>query len=442
MTLLKQYILRCYFSIFNLITSNYKIKNGNELRQIHSVLIFLIVSAPILTAYVINFFLHMENKIPALVGLITSSIHLSLPLLYLLTRNSLLIGTIALSGSFVFLSTFLIFEGGISNPLVIWFGIFPLFPGTICERNIIMKWIYISLAFIITFSFLSYFSFTFQESLTNRGKEINQMILIFGILIINITVILVYKSLQQRTEQELHRQNSRADDLFRVLFHDLANPLGRMSIGLSIAKRAMPDMTHRGIEIASQASDNMMKITKNIRKMYAISRGKANIEISYTSLKKSLDLIQEYFKSDLEKKRINLHFNIFDSQDVYLLVDNESFKHQVLGNILSNAVRFSPPGSNIWIKIFSANEHLFVLEIQDEGIGIPETLKDHLFDLNKKTTRPGTDGDTGTGLGLHIVKSFVEAFGGEISVSSRVTKDVGPSGTTIKLILHGERRIS
>lgn len=131
-----------------------------------------------------------------------------------------------------------------------------------------------------------------------------------------------------------------------------------------------------------------------------------------------------------------------EGRDVYLLVDEVSFRTQVMGNILSNALRFSPDGSHIWIKSYPLREDVFAIEIRDEGIGIPDTLNGHLFDLNKKTTRPGTAGDTGTGLGLHIVKSFIDAYGGEISIESTEGREGTPSSTTVRLLLRGEKRSS
>jgi signal transduction histidine kinase len=145
-------------------------------------------------------------------------------------------------------------------------------------------------------------------------------------------------------------------------------------------------------------------------------------------------------KDDLEKKKITLQFHPTNHQEIYVLVDETSFKSQVLGNIFSNAMRFSDPESTIYIDSYPVAPDLIAIEIRDEGIGIPMTLKDHLFDLNKKTTRPGTQGDTGTGLGLHIVRAFIEAYAGEITVMSQERATETPSGTTVKLILQGEMR--
>jgi signal transduction histidine kinase len=69
---------------------------------------------------------------------------------------------------------------------------------------------------------------------------------------------------------------------------------------------------------------------------------------------------------------------------------------------------------------------------------MPKVLQDQLFDINKKTSRTGTSGETGTGFGMHIMKSFVEMYGGEIFIESQERKENQNSGTTIKLSLKGE----
>lgn len=68
---------------------------------------------------------------------------------------------------------------------------------------------------------------------------------------------------------------------------------------------------------------------------------------------------------------------------------------------------------------------------------MPETLIGELFDVTKKTSRPGTLGETGTGFGMHIMKSFIEMYGGEVKIVSQegTQKD---HGTTIKLYLKAE----
>src|SRR5690606_16433531 len=120
---------------------------------------------------------------------------------------------------------------------------------------------------------------------------------------------------------------------------------------------------------------------------------------------------------------------------ITLMVEPVSFKNQVLGNIISNAIKFSHPGGFITVSAKAVNEETFAVEIKDTGIGMPEHILNTLFDMNKKTSRPGTIGESGTGFGLHIMRSFVEMYGGKVEVASQEGK-----GTTFGLFLKGHKK--
>jgi signal transduction histidine kinase len=78
-----------------------------------------------------------------------------------------------------------------------------------------------------------------------------------------------------------------------------------------------------------------------------------------------------------------------------------------------------------------------VIEIEDHGIGMSPALIESLFDINKKTSRLGTSGESGTGFGMHIIKSFIEMYQGKINIESSEKSQTG-KGTVIKLFLKAE----
>jgi signal transduction histidine kinase len=182
----------------------------------------------------------------------------------------------------------------------------------------------------------------------------------------------------------------------------------------------------------------MMDITQNVRRMYAVSKGKAEVDLSPCSLNSSVQHLQQMFATELEKKGLRLNYDFEKNKGIHLIVDPVSFDNQVMGNIFSNAIKFSHPGGEITISARTVDSKQIAIEVKDSGIGMPVQLMESLFDMNKKTTRSGTSGEKGTGLGMHIMKSFVEMYHGEViveSVDREVSRD---SGTSIKLILNGE----
>jgi len=81
-------------------------------------------------------------------------------------------------------------------------------------------------------------------------------------------------------------------------------------------------------------------------------------------------------------------------------------------------LKFSYPDCKLEITVFQENPENFRISIKDHGVGMEKDELDHLFDVDRKHTTKGTLGEKGTGLGISIVKSFVEQHGGSISATS------------------------
>ncbi|MCG8639494.1 MAG: ATP-binding protein, partial [Desulfobacterales bacterium] len=85
---------------------------------------------------------------------------------------------------------------------------------------------------------------------------------------------------------------------------------------------------------------------------------------------------------------------------------------------MTNAIKFSFKGSAIDI-IADQNQDLVSLSIIDKGIGMPKKIENDIFNIEKSISRPGTEGEVGTGFGMPLVKKFVEAYGGTIQIISK-----------------------
>jgi signal transduction histidine kinase len=94
----------------------------------------------------------------------------------------------------------------------------------------------------------------------------------------------------------------------------------------------------------------------------------------------------------------------------------------ILRNLVSNAIKFTRPGGKVRVEAVCSNEHFIEMRVCDSGIGMNQELKDKLFLLSEKTSRPGTEGELSTGLGLLLCKEFIEKHGGKIWVESEVGK--------------------
>ncbi|NRA47188.1 MAG: ATP-binding protein [Oligoflexales bacterium] len=125
-----------------------------------------------------------------------------------------------------------------------------------------------------------------------------------------------------------------------------------------------------------------------------------------------------------------------NDEEVFVLADRVTLGNQVINNILSNAVKFSYPEGTITIKCENSGSEEVVLSIMDQGIGMPDSLKEKLFSLGEQTSRNGTAGERGTGFGMPLVKTFVDYYGGRVEI--KTSEKIGKSnehGTTFFLYL-------
>jgi signal transduction histidine kinase len=106
------------------------------------------------------------------------------------------------------------------------------------------------------------------------------------------------------------------------------------------------------------------------------------------------------------------------AESVPSLVGDRGRLAQVLDNLVSNALKFTPEGGTVQVRTSAHEEHV-VLEVEDTGIGIPQDDQPRLFDRFFRSAVAEDQAIPGTGLGLAIVKAIVEAHSGRISISSR-----------------------
>lgn len=113
----------------------------------------------------------------------------------------------------------------------------------------------------------------------------------------------------------------------------------------------------------------------------------------------------------------------------YIVLAEADMINSVLRNLITNAIKFTPNGGSIDIDAEAGKSYLYV-SITDTGIGMDKKTLDTLFDIDSKKSRPGTNEEEGTGLGLILTKEFIEKNGGDISV-----KSVPGKGTTFTFSL-------
>lgn len=406
-------------------------KDDLDPRRIHTHTVAVLTTGLLMWAYAFLAYFTMSSKIPGIVGFICAAAHLFSPLLFRISANAFMISNIMIGSGMVHQGSFAFFTGGFESDILIWYGILPVLGGVIAGRRAAVFWSILVSSWAAVYLILHLNGFIFPNVISPAGKLIAHAFMVFGWIFLGTCMIYVVLLMNENQEKKLSEQGQKIDDLFRVLFHDLAGPLSRISIGLNISKNeSKSENKEHGLEIASKATDVMLEITQNVRKMYAVSKGRFDTDLTFYPLTDAVDYISRLYAAELERKHIHLDFDVRKYRGLMVLVEPVSFKNQVLGNAVSNAIKFSPPESRILIRSYPLKDY-HVLEVVDQGVGIPHALQNQLFDITKKTSRPGTLGESGNGFGMHIMKSFVEMYKGRIEI---ISQDSVP-GTMIRLYL-------
>lgn len=234
----------------------------------------------------------------------------------------------------------------------------------------------------------------------------------------------------EEKNRQLQEANGSKDKFFSIIAHDLKNPfstlLGFTDLILENAEIYQPDELKQDVLNLQASAKKVYTLLNNLLTWSRIQRG----VMKYTPILIDIgEIIQENIylvTPKAEQKQIVLKTSVLEQTMVYADYD---MVNTIIRNLLSNALKFTPPGGKI---SFSAqqNGHMVEVTITDTGIGISEHALTQLFRIDAHYTRPGTDGEQGTGLGLILCKDLVEKNSGSVWAESRVGE-----GTTFTFTL-------
>jgi len=219
--------------------------------------------------------------------------------------------------------------------------------------------------------------------------------------------------------------------LLSILSHDLAN---HIQVAYGHGKRASSHEIEsyelsRSIQKINSSLDSMKSIVDEVRGYTATKSGKIEIRLTPVDIVEAIeDSLKNFERQKFDKSlKINLLEDITRGTRVF--AEPISIVNSVFNNLISNAIKFSESKGHIDIFVTDLGPKVSVV-IRDYGVGIPDELLTNMFNPKISTSRTGTHGEKGTGLGLPILKMFMDKFGGEIDVSSSTR---GISGTEFRL---------
>lgn len=212
--------------------------------------------------------------------------------------------------------------------------------------------------------------------------------------------------------------NAEKDKFFSIIAHDLRGPMSAFVAATGILTEDIQNMTLeeiRDITISMKTdATNIYRLLENLLQWSRLKRGVLEFNPERLNLKSVIKSGIEAVLASAKKKQIGIDDSV--PEDIEIIADKHMFE-TVVRNLVSNSVKFTPAGGKVIISAGS-DQHNIEIRISDKGIGMSRELLDKLFHLNEKTSRPGTEGEPSTGLGLLLCKEFIEKHGGKIWVDS------------------------
>lgn len=220
---------------------------------------------------------------------------------------------------------------------------------------------------------------------------------------------------RKHTIVELRAAQEMKSRFLKIASHDLKGPLMNIRMATGLLKDAMGEVSNSTdlLEILESSTDTMQMLIKDFLDTAAMDTAALDIHIERVSLN---DLISDLLtENSLNAQRKNICVEVANWEGS-VRADLARFR-QVVGNLVSNAIKYSPPDSTvtIWTEVGEDSASIFVA---DQGPGIPPSEADRLFtQFGKLSPRP-TGGESSTGLGLWIVKHLVNLQHGEVGYTS------------------------
>ena len=283
-----------------------------------------------------------------------------------------------------------------------------------------------------------------------RQQRTIQAALIIGLILILVLFAIVYRNNRNRKETnkilanqnaailqhqeainlknlELTKLNEEKTHLIGVVAHDLRSPLSRIFGLTNLIKMDEDNLTNdqkEYIRLISNMAEQLNDMTSKILDMNAIESHRINLKIEKIDLAKLLQETKLNFEAAASKKHIRI-ISDFPPGSYFAQLD-WGYTRQIFENLLSNAIKFSPAHKQVLLTLKETEEKIQV-KIQDQGPGFSNEDLPKLFGKFQKLSARPTAGENSTGLGLSIVKKYVEAMKGEI----RCVTETGQGATFI-----------
>lgn len=222
---------------------------------------------------------------------------------------------------------------------------------------------------------------------------------------------------QKKIEQILRLLNDDKSKLFSILGHDLRSPLSGLNAIIYILKNHRQGMSEEDISDCihqlEQTSSNYNKLLEDVLTWSRLQLNKIPIEYQDLNVHILVKEISELYSEQVQKKKIWIHNQIPENLEIR---SDKGMLQAVFRNLISNAIKFTSEGGDIWLHYRSDKAYHFI-DVKDNGVGMSDAVVRTLF-TNSTISMAGTNNEAGTGLGLSICKEFLSKDDAQLFVES------------------------
>lgn len=220
----------------------------------------------------------------------------------------------------------------------------------------------------------------------------------------------------RRTLAALEQSQAENTRMMQVVAHDLRNPIGGIAslAGMVLDDKSLSAENRELLMLIKQSSTNSLDLVSDLLQAHTQT---ADLKKEPVDIGEMLHYCVSLLTSKAEEKKQRIELNVYP----FIIPASPEKLWRVISNLITNAIKFSPQGAVIRVMMKQYDNWLRIA-VKDEGIGVPDEIKDKIFDMLTAAKRPGTAGEQPFGLGLAISKQIVEAHGGRIWFESGAEK--------------------
>lgn len=271
-----------------------------------------------------------------------------------------------------------------------------------------------------------------QKEQLAKQKILRYALFIVLVLMTGIAIVLTrLNAIKKKRNQNLIELNATKDKFFSIISHDLKNPAIAQKLSLEMLSKHFQELSHQDLKQqlnenykAAEAQVNLLLQLLDWRKLNL-----DNFHCEPTSF--SIQTVIEETLALLEKSAKNKDITFENTPTNPAVFADRNMVTTILRNIISNAIKFSYRGGKININIEEVREKAYI-SVSDNGVGMTQETIDRIFTLTSHSQR-GTDGETGTGLGLIICKNLIERNNGTLLIASDLQKEITTISFTLPL---------